>query len=134
MGKKCSMVGCGGEIDMGAQTFLQTGCQSVSPAYPCNKCRRLHWDNGIACFNRPGNPVYLKDGYPSLVNVQHLEAYTFRTVEELKLRDFKQATLAGELACRKDLKTPFGEFVLYWNPRTQRWVSSVNYAWRLLES
>jgi hypothetical protein len=61
---KCKEGECEGEIDQLREIVLKTGCGPVgSPAYPCNRCGRLHWaSDGELVFNRPGDRAFLEDG------------------------------------------------------------------------
>jgi len=52
---------CGGVVSNAI--FVKTGCgPPSSPAYVCEKCGRLHWEDGSPVFNRAGNPAFIKDG------------------------------------------------------------------------
>ena len=57
----CTMEDCDGYVDETTKITLRTGCVGFSTAHPCNKCGRVHWPDGSAVFNRPGDLVYLKD-------------------------------------------------------------------------
>lgn len=72
---KCSQEECGGEVNLSIGVSLQTGCSGCcalySTAFPCIKCRRLHWPpdpgsdgngKGRPVFNRQGNPAFFQDG------------------------------------------------------------------------
>ncbi|MDP3052221.1 MAG: hypothetical protein Q8N42_01805 [bacterium] len=63
----CLQEGCGGKINMGIRISLQTGCGGCgtmrSPAHPCDKCGRLHWEDGMLTFNRGGNTTFLEEGH-----------------------------------------------------------------------
>jgi hypothetical protein len=64
----CKMPDCGGEIDLKKYVTLQTGCNSYSSFYPCDKCGRIHSSDGDLIFNRPGAAVYRReDGSIDLV-------------------------------------------------------------------
>jgi hypothetical protein len=58
----CKETKCDGEIDASVKVYLQTSCHSSSLAHPCGKCGRVHWPQGEAVFNRPGNKVFLENG------------------------------------------------------------------------
>jgi hypothetical protein len=53
---------CSGSIKKENPIALRTGCSGSACAYPCNSCGRLHWEDGTAVFNRPGNKAYLQNG------------------------------------------------------------------------
>jgi len=44
--KKCRQKECIGTVDFDKPITLQIGCSSFQSAYPCNKCKRLHWYDG----------------------------------------------------------------------------------------
>lgn len=64
---KCSINGCGGDLDTEEPRLLMiscSGCGSYSRAYPCKKCKRMHWaENGEPVCNKAGEEAFLnKDG------------------------------------------------------------------------
>ncbi len=68
----CKKEGCEGIIDTSTPVLLQTGCSSVTQAFPCGECGRLHMDGSLV-FNRQGEAAYwtgesiqlVKEGEPA---------------------------------------------------------------------
>ncbi len=50
---------CTGLIDISKEVPMRTGCQSFDTAYPCEKCKRLHWKEGVPVNNRSGQRSFL---------------------------------------------------------------------------
>lgn len=120
-GLKCIVIGCGGTLDFKNPYRLQTGCHSYSAAFACNKCGRLHSDEGVPYFNRPGNPVYAKIG---LLKELHLLVWQFPNESAMKRRDIDtaQSVLVGE-ACKVSDLEAFSGLYLCHNPRSNRFMS-----------
>lgn len=57
---KCDSEKCNGEIDLTKLQNLQMGpcpCSPIAVTHPCNKCGKLHWDDGTGVV--AGNLKYL---------------------------------------------------------------------------
>ncbi len=61
---KCVEEKCEGEVDVSsANSFdVMTGCRSFTPAFPCDKCGRLHWAGGDGVNNRGGDKAFCIGG------------------------------------------------------------------------
>ncbi len=50
---------CAGSIDTSKKVVMRIGCHSFDIAYPCEKCKRLHWREGVPVSNRSGQRSFL---------------------------------------------------------------------------
>ena len=103
MANSCKMPGCGGVIDIDKGIVLQTGCDSYTTFYACDKCGRVHSYEGELIFNRPGAAAYRReDGSLELV-----ESISFE-VDKTFVPGKKYRTTAHVDVC---LEGPDGECV-----------------------
>lgn len=57
---KCKEPGCGGSVDANDFAALRTGgCSISSLAYACQKCHRLHRDDGELVFAADGQALFV---------------------------------------------------------------------------
>jgi len=59
---KCKEENCGGDVSISRSVSLRVGCRSVSDAYPCEKCNRLHFGDGSLVVGRDGHKAFYEGG------------------------------------------------------------------------
>ena len=132
---QCKVFGCGGKIDKSNPITLRVGCDSFSSDfYPCSECGRIHSSDGFPTNNRPGDPVFLVDGYTSLLHQQCIQVWRFESEEDLMEHKCEKAELLGELSTHEQLH--FFEdddcFLGYYDPKSERWIT-YSKMWALLK-
>jgi len=120
---QCMMAGCGGELDKEHPITIQTGCFSHSQAFGCATCGRVHSGTGGLMSSRSGDAVYLNEE-GRYYNAKGLEllVFSFPTEGYRERRVRRKATIVAAINAPEDLQSVDGEWLLCWNPRTDRWV------------